>query len=157
MERVRGVGLDRVIAHLRARGKPEASDARTDRAALASAAQGLQSLAARCQLVLEIADALAYSHEHGVVHRDVKPSNVLIDATGRATVIDFGLAHLESEEASGTRITQRLVGTPAYIAPEQVDRAATGADPRSDQFSLGVLLFELLTLKNPFDVGTRSA
>ncbi|MBI5434310.1 MAG: serine/threonine protein kinase [Planctomycetes bacterium] len=150
MEWVRGRPVSRVIAELG--GTPPAvSGPDGDRIG-----GRLAPLAARVLLLERLARALAFCHANGVVHRDVKPSNVLIDEHGEPRLIDFGLAHLESEESSGTRITQRLVGTPAYIAPEQVERGTTGSAPESDQFSFGVLAYELLALQNPFDQGTRT-
>ncbi|MCE9593432.1 MAG: protein kinase [Planctomycetes bacterium] len=146
MEWVRGRPLDELLAALAAQGTASSN----------GAAKLLAPLSARVELLARIARALAYCHANGVIHRDVKPSNVLIDERGEPRLIDFGLAHLESEEESETQITQRLVGTPAYIAPEQVDRGSTGADPLSDQFSFGVLAYEVLALHNPFSDGTRS-
>lgn len=99
--------------------------------------------------VAQAADGVAAAHAAGLIHRDVKPSNVLVDAaTGRAKVTDFGLARLA---ADGSHLTTRgdLLGTPAYMAPEQVahpDRA----DPRSDVYGLGATLYEALTGAEPF-------
>ncbi|MCC6408528.1 MAG: serine/threonine protein kinase [Planctomycetes bacterium] len=158
MEWVRGRPLSRVIAELG--GAPSAGAGPTAAPGADPAGDRIRSrlapLAARVLLLERLARALAFCHENGVVHRDVKPSNVLIDEHGEPRLIDFGLAHLESEESSGTRITQRLVGTPAYIAPEQVERGTTGSAPESDQFSFGVLAYELFALRNPFDQGTRT-
>ncbi len=109
----------------------------------------------RLLCLLHIAEGLAYCHERGVLHRDVKPGNVLFardDPYPR--LIDFGLAHVPGGFALD--ITQNLVGSPAYIAPEQIELGETGADPRSDQFSFGVLAYELLTLQNPFLRDTRT-
>ncbi|MBL8858833.1 MAG: serine/threonine protein kinase [Planctomycetes bacterium] len=102
-----------------------------------------------CRVVLDAARALAYVHAQGIVHRDVKPSNIIIDGTGRASVFDLGLAHVED----GPRITRsnEFAGTPHYVAPEVARGSARSATPRSDVFALGVTLFELLTLTPPFD------
>ncbi|MEM7308213.1 MAG: serine/threonine-protein kinase [Planctomycetota bacterium] len=101
-----------------------------------------------CRMVHDVADALEHAHTHGVVHRDVKPSNVLIDARGRALLFDFGLARLDSEEA----LTQTgdFAGTPFYVAPEQISGKGKAVDHRADIYALGVTLFELLTLQRPF-------
>ena len=154
MELVRGPTLARVLAHRR--GEPPGDDGADGE--LEARARSLDPLATRVRLVARIARALAYSHAQGVLHRDVKPGNVLLTAEG-PKLIDFGLAHLESAQSDGSssRLTQTLVGTPAYIAPEQVDSGRTGADRQSDQFSLGVVLYELLAGENPFDRGRRSA
>lgn len=98
-------------------------------------------------VVRHLAEALGYAHSRGVVHRDVKPANVLLDETGEPLLADFGLAARESGEE---RLTQEggWVGTPAYLAPEQ---AAGEALPASDQYSLGCVLYELLTGQTPFD------
>lgn len=144
MELVDGPSLFAVLETLRGKRVPDdgAPDPRR-------AAAGLESVAARCRLVARVARALEYCHARGMVHRDVKPGNVLIDANGTPKLIDFGLAHLDAAGAS-LGLTQRLVGTAAYVAPEQVRSGRTGARPASDQFALGVVLYELLTLHNPF-------
>jgi len=99
----------------------------------------------------QVADALAHAHERGVVHRDVKPDNILLDMTGRVLVTDFGIAKA-AEAASGTQqLTTEgmVVGTPQYMSPEQ----ATGdpIDARSDVYSLGIVLYQMLAGAPPFD------
>ncbi|HEY3070463.1 MAG TPA: protein kinase [Gaiellaceae bacterium] len=98
-------------------------------------------------LTHQVARGLALAHDHGVVHRDVKPQNVLLDESGGAKVTDFGIARSLDPEDELTE-TGTLLGTSDYIAPEQ----ATGGpvDERSDQYSLGVLLYELLTAEVPY-------
>jgi serine/threonine protein kinase len=96
----------------------------------------------------EVSSALSYAHERGLVHRDLKPSNVLIDDEGRCRLADFGIARMLNET---TKITQSgvVMGTPRYMSPEQ---ALGGAiDERTDIYSLGVMLFELLTNAAPFE------
>jgi hypothetical protein len=103
-------------------------------------------------VVAVLADALHHAHSQGVVHRDVKPSNVLIDRDGNPRLLDFGLAWLD--EADTLTGDGDLLGTPAYMAPEVVEGAA--ADARADLYSLGVVLYELLTGERPFRGTTRA-
>jgi serine/threonine protein kinase len=117
-------------------------------------ADALRPFEARTRFLRRLGEALAYCHAQGVVHRDVKPANVLLrwGENGQPTpvLIDFGLAHATAAAESGVGITTVLMGTAAYVAPEQVESGRTGADPRSDQFSFGVIVYELFALSNPF-------
>lgn len=106
-----------------------------------------------CRVLIQVADALAYAHSQGVVHRDVKPSNILLRADGTVVLADFGIARFEGS-SSLTRTGERP-GTPQYMAPER-GLSSSGLDPRVDVYSLGVVLFELLTLRRPFE-GSHSA
>jgi hypothetical protein len=97
-------------------------------------------------IVHQVGSALGYAHKHGVVHRDMKPSNVMVDSEGWAIVTDFGIAKVA--EARGLTIPGTMVGTPAYMSPEQCDaKELTGA---SDQYSVGVLAYEMLAGRLPF-------
>lgn len=102
--------------------------------------------AAASRIVAQLCDALAYAHAHGVVHRDIKPENVLINRDGVVKVADFGLAKLQKVEMR-TR-THRVVGTPQYMAPEQL-RDPSSVDHRADVFAIGVVFYEMLTGQLP--------
>ncbi len=97
------------------------------------------------QLVQEIAEALHYAHGRGVIHRDIKPANILITREGHAKVADFGIAKLNHTQMT---LPGRVLGSPAYMAPEQL--AGEKADARSDLFSLGVILYTIITGYRPF-------
>jgi len=109
-------------------------------------ARGPLPLAEAIEIAAQIASALTAAHEAGIVHRDVKPANIIITRRGEAKLVDFGIAKL----ADGTFVTRTgtTVGTVAYMAPEQIE--GRGADERSDVWALGVVLFEMLTGRLPF-------
>lgn len=101
------------------------------------------------ELVQKLAAALHYAHRAGIVHRDVKPSNILIDQRGEPQLTDFGLARLGNDQT--LTVHGQIIGTPIYMPPEQADGRGHQADHRSDVYSLGIILFRLLTGRLPFD------
>lgn len=104
-------------------------------------------------ITLQLADALQYAHERGIVHRDVKPDNVFVLPDGRIKLMDFGVAHVLSDEALTQ--TGTVVGSPAYMSPEQIN--GEHLDGRSDVFSLGVVLAEMVVGHKPFEAPTIPA
>jgi predicted Ser/Thr protein kinase len=109
-------------------------------------ARGRTSVDRAASLVARVAEALHHAHERGLVHRDIKPANILLDADGKPYVVDFGLALHEDDFGSGPG----FVGTLAYMSPEQASDSGHLVDARSDIFSLGLVLFELLSGKSPY-------
>lgn len=106
-------------------------------------------------LFADVCDAVQHAHQHGIVHRDLKPSNLLVDANGRVKVIDFGIAlAMDTDEVRRTLRTETgvLLGTIAYMSPEQLDPDGGSPDARTDVYSLGILMFQLLTGRLPHDL-----
>jgi serine/threonine protein kinase len=168
MELIDGPSLDHLLKQLRQPGaRPLASDADSPGHLDATApyvgestgsgsATGLTSSLGSgsgtfdtvARLIADVAEALDYAHKQGIVHRDIKPSNLLLSSDGRLSVTDFGLARVL--EQPGMTVTGEFVGTPAYMSPEQVTSGRIPVDHRTDIYSLGATLYELLTRRPPF-------
>ena len=144
MRHVPGRSLQQLVAASRA----------AQRAPVALPRRGSDSeQAAVLRLVEDAARALHAAHEAGLVHRDVKPGNLLVTPSGEPVLVDFGLARLEDSEGDALTLTGDQLGTPSYMAPEQVRSGV--ADRRTDVHALGVVLYECLTLRLPFDAPNR--
>ena len=170
MEMIDGRNLDRVIADLRrARasraalaGLPpveeadpwaDAEDAKTYRCALQRCRSDREYFNAVAGLISQAAEALHYAHGHGIIHRDVKPSNLMLSRDDRLVLLDFGIARVCEER--GLTVTASFVGTPRYMSPEQIAGGRGKPDHRCDIYSLGATLYELLTLEPLMDGDTQ--
>ncbi|MGE0481325.1 MAG: tetratricopeptide repeat protein [Phycisphaerae bacterium] len=110
---------------------------------------------ARAELLARVCDAVQHAHQKGVIHRDLKPANILVDADGQPKILDFGVARVTEFEPHATHAPTehgQLIGTLAYMSPEQADGQAQRLDTRADVYSLGVILYELLSGALPYDL-----
>jgi formylglycine-generating enzyme required for sulfatase activity/tRNA A-37 threonylcarbamoyl transferase component Bud32 len=154
MKLVAGEAWSRVLAARRIAARRPDGDSAAGRSGAPSVPtkQEIDEAVRRARFV---ALSLHVAHEAGVVHRDVKPGNIVLVPDGRPVVLDFGLAYDESPDAESLTDTGEALGTPAYMAPEQV--SGDPVDRRADVWALGVVLYEALTLRRPFDGATRVA
>src|SRR5437867_6746430 len=111
------------------------------------------SIARAVELIAKVARTVHYAHEHGILHRDIKPGNILLDAKGEPLLTDFGLARLVEAESTITR-TLEVMGTPSYMAPEQAAGETRKLTSATDVYGLGAVLYQLLTGHPPFAGGT---
>ena len=129
-------------------GLPMGGGARREKAARLEALNRPERVGRLKDTTLQVCDALAYIHAHGLVHRDLKPSNIMVDEDRQARLMDFGLAKFLADD-TGMTLDGRMVGTFRYMPPEQI--LGEPLDGRADLYSLGVILYELLTGRPPFD------
>lgn len=114
---------------------------------------------ARLELVARVCDAVQHAHQKGVIHRDLKPGNILVDASGQPKILDFGVARASDPEMQTLTVHTepgRLLGTLAYMSPEQISGGGAAVDTRVDVYALGVVLYELLSGRRPYDLANRS-
>jgi tetratricopeptide (TPR) repeat protein len=111
----------------------------------------------RVEMMGKVCDAVQHAHQKGLIHRDLKPANILVDETGQPKIVDFGVARITDRDAQATSQTDagQLIGTLAYMSPEQVLADPLELDTRSDVYTLGVILYELLAGRLPYAVGAK--
>jgi len=161
MELVEGKGLDWVMRHNPSWVVPSRRPRPAGEAAGGSESAGTDSMAAGLHasyrrlalMIAGVAEGLAHAHQQGVVHRDVKPQNLLFGKDEQLHIADFGLARLLDEP--GVTVSGEMLGTPAYMSPEQVGAHQSKIDQRTDIYSLGATFYELLTHRRPFEGITR--
>jgi serine/threonine protein kinase/Tfp pilus assembly protein PilF len=173
MQYVEGQSLDVAIQELRHMVAPKGSSASSpDDGGVSTVAAARNSISDTCksaalfhsfqtpeypksvaELGVQVAEALHCAHEYGVIHRDVKPSNLLLDGQGKVWVTDFGLARFQTD--ARVTMTGDVVGTLRYMSPEQAAGRAAAIDERTDVYSLGIALYELLTLRDAFEGSDR--
>ena len=112
----------------------------------------------RIELFRKVCEAVAHGHERGIVHRDLKPSNILVEPSGTPQIIDFGVARcIDASAEAQTNLTDmgQLIGTLQYMSPEQLDASPNAIDKRTDVYALGVILYELITGKPPYEISKK--
>ena len=111
----------------------------------------------RLELMVKVSEAVQHAHQLGVIHRDLKPANILVEESGQPKILDFGVARVADREAQATRQTEvgQIVGTLAYMSPEQVSGDPLAVDTRSDVYALGVILYELLAGRLPYPISRQ--
>jgi hypothetical protein len=157
MQLIEGQSLEQAIGQLKSGGEPKRSASPHESTAIQFSTQksirNRQFAVSVAQLGQQAAFAIHYAHENGVLHRDIKPSNLLLDAAGKLWVTDFGLARIAN--TNNLTVSGDMLGTARYMSPEQAAGRMHQVDHRSDIYSLGITLYELLTLQPAFDADTR--
>lgn len=128
------------------------------RGLLQYAVEGRLDVQARIELLAKVADAIEHAHQKGIIHRDLKSANILVDEAGQPKVLDFGVARATDSDVQATMGTDigQLVGTLSYMSPEQIAGDPAAIDPRSDVYTLGVVLYELLTGRLPYETAGKT-
>ena len=172
MDLIEGQSLDRVLSDLvdeesnplmeatvtqtlaEIRPRPSTPSQEVERTSLSdTSAGGREWFDTVAKLMAEVANGLHYAHGQKIIHRDIKPANLMLSKEGRLCVTDFGLARVLQEP--GITVTGSFLGTPAYMSPEQIAAGRIKVDHRTDVYSLGVVLYEMLTLQRPFPGESR--
>jgi tetratricopeptide (TPR) repeat protein len=111
----------------------------------------------RMEIVAKVCDAVHHAHQRGIIHRDLKPANILVDEAGQPKILDFGVARVTDSDLQATRQTEvgELIGTLPYMSPEQVSADPDDLDTRSDVYALGIILYESLAGKLPYDLNRK--
>lgn len=161
MEMIDGPSLDEITGELRSarhtdgnpKGEKDVGSVRNAPCVLRDCRTSREYFHNVARLIAEVADALAYAHQEGIIHRDVKPSNLILAPDGRLVLLDFGIARI-CQEQEMTAVGS-FIGTPRYMSPEQIRGDTPGPDQRSDIYALGATVYELLTLRPLFDGQNR--
>jgi eukaryotic-like serine/threonine-protein kinase len=111
----------------------------------------------RLELMTKVCEAVHHAHQRGLIHRDLKPGNILVDEAGQPKILDFGVARVTDSDVEATQQTDvgQLVGTLAYMSPEQVLADPLALDTRSDVYALGVILYQLLAGRLPYHISPK--
>jgi len=153
MRYVEGASLAERIAH--SRTALSSGESMEESASVGATTR--RGIGSTLQLIEKAARALHVAHEAGIVHRDIKPGNIMVDPAGEPVLLDFGLARDDSSDLLTLTAAGDLMGTPAYMSPEQLTAHRIKLDRRTDIYSLGITLYECLTLKRPFEAPTFDA
>jgi serine/threonine protein kinase/formylglycine-generating enzyme required for sulfatase activity len=159
MQYVQGTTLAELLVCARVGAKPGGGDGlrALESVAIPSRTSSQGQLQDILRLIERVARALHVAHEAGLVHRDVKPGNIMVTPAGDPVLLDFGLARDLTAEVQGLTQSGQIIGTPAYLAPEQIVQTRGPVSRRTDVYALGVILFECLTLRRPFEAESWDA
>ncbi len=155
MQWIRGVALSAEIRREAVALRGPSEDSKDEPWRTRVIALDSEEIRRRLRILAELAETLHLAHESGLVHRDIKPSNILIADAGPPVILDFGLALVANDESPTLTLSGDQLGTPAYMAPEQVRGKSGQAGRTTDVYGLGVTLYEWLTVRRPFESPTR--